>query len=139
MSTATQAPRQPSRWPLFLVGILLYLSGPAILWIQIRMDHLEIPWHIPILATAGVLLMALSAWQRGGVWRPLLLIPLVVLCGLVWFHMLMSRQEPPYTGPAHAGEKMVPFTTTLADGRVFSQDDLAKGQPTVLLFFRGRW
>jgi hypothetical protein len=32
----------------------------------------------------------------------------------------------------------VPFTTTLADGRVLSQDDLVKGQPTVLLFFRGR-
>jgi hypothetical protein len=43
MSAATQAPRQPGRWPLFLVGILLYLSGPVILWIQIRMDHLEIP------------------------------------------------------------------------------------------------
>ena len=52
--------------------------------------------------------------------------------------MLQNAAER-LAGPAHAGEKMVPFTTTLADGRVFSQDDLAKGQPTVLLFFRGRW
>ena len=139
MSTATQAPRQPGRWPLFLVGFLLYFSGPAILWIQVRMDYLEIPWHVPILATAGVLLMALSAWQRRGVWRPLVLIPLAVVCGLGWFRMAMQSHEPPYTGPAQAGEKMVPFTTTLADGRALSQDDLAKGQPTVLLFFRGRW
>jgi hypothetical protein len=117
----------------------LYFSGPALFWLQLRLEYLELPWYMPILLTAGVVLMALSAWQRGGVWRPVLVIPAGLLCGLLWFQMLLSRQEPPYTGPAQAGAKMVPFTTTLADGREFTQDDLAKGRPTVLLFFRGRW
>jgi hypothetical protein len=53
--------------------------------------------------------------------------------------LLVGTRTGPYTGPAQRDHKVPAFATTLADGRAFTDKDLDKGSPTVLLFFRGRW
>ena len=128
------------RWPFFLIGVLLFLLGPAIYVVQLWLSHLgTTPWYMPILATVAVLLMAVSVWRRRGIVRWAGLILFVVLCALAWFHLLVGTRTPLYTGPAQASHKVPAFATTLADGSAFTDKDLEKGMPTVLLFFRGRW
>ena len=61
------------------------------------------------------------------------------LCGFQWFAFVVATRTPDYTGPAQTGQKIPAFTTALADGTSFTNKDLEKGKPTVLLFFRGRW
>jgi hypothetical protein len=46
---------------------------------------------------------------------------------------------PAYTGPVQEGKPFPAFATTWADGRPFTDADLRQSQPTVLVFFRGRW
>ncbi len=129
----------PRRWPLFAAGILLFFLGPVIYALQFRAHQLETPWHAPILATAGVLFMAASAWQRRGIWRSVGLGLFVVLCGFEWFMVVIGIATPTYTGPAQPGHTIPAFATTLASGEEFTTNDLENGVPTVLLFFRGRW
>jgi ABC-type transport system involved in cytochrome c biogenesis permease subunit len=131
---ASQAPR---RWPLFFVGVLLFIAGPAIYVMQVRSGHLPSPWYVPVLATVGVALMAISVLQRRGILRIVGLVLFVLVCGFEWAGVLM--RTPPYTGPAQTGKVVPAFETNLADGRAFSNKDLENGTPTVLLFFRGRW
>jgi peroxiredoxin len=52
--------------------------------------------------------------------------------------LLYMMRTPDYTGPA-VGQKMPAFTTALASGSAFTNADLANGQRTVLVFFRGHW
>jgi cytochrome oxidase Cu insertion factor (SCO1/SenC/PrrC family) len=51
----------------------------------------------------------------------------------------VGTMTPLYTGPAEIGRRIPKFTTTLADGTPFTEKDLERGNPTVVLFFRGRW
>ena len=134
--TAVSVP--PRRWPLFLVGVLLFLLGPAIYVVQVIMGQLGMPWHVPVLAAVGVLFMAGSVLQRPGVWRSVGLVVFALLCGLEWFFVLVVAKTPPYEGP-QVSDKVPVFTATYADGRAFTNKDLEDGKPTVLLFYRGHW
>ncbi len=138
VETAT-ASAPARRWPLFLVGILLFFLGPVIYAVQVQAKQLETPWYALVLATIGVLLMTASVWQRGGVLRTAGLVLFVLVCGLEWYMVLVTAKTPLYTGPAQPGHKIPAFATALSDGRPFTNDDLESGIPTVLLFFRGRW
>src|SRR5205823_5921057 len=55
---AVSAP--PRRRPLFLAGILIFLLGIGLYFIQLKMRSFMVPWYVPILATVGVGLMVLS-------------------------------------------------------------------------------
>jgi hypothetical protein len=129
----------PRRWPLFLAGVLLFLLGPAIYVVQVSLKDLTMPWHLPILATLGVVLMALSVGQRRGVWRSAALVFFVLLCGLEWFFLVAITKTPLYAGPAQPGRKVPEFTAAYADGQAFTHNNLEDGKRSVLLFFRGRW
>jgi hypothetical protein len=136
-NTTVNAPRRS--WPLFLLGGLLFVLGPAIYFVQFKLGHLDMPWHLPVLATVGVLCIAASVLQRRGVWRSLGLVLFALLCGFEWYLVLVFGNTPPYDGPAKVGYKVPEFAATYADGRSFANKDLEDGQRTVLLFYRGHW
>jgi hypothetical protein len=143
MSTVEPAPAETSHpgrhWPLFLAGILLFLIGPPLYFVEFHLRHLRVPWYVPLLASAGVVLMAASLWRRRGVVRALLLLLFAMACGLEWYMLLVAMKAPPYSGPALPGSTIPEFAARLADGTPFTEKDLAQGRSTVLLFFRGRW
>jgi hypothetical protein len=138
MENSTSLP--PRHWPFFLLGVAVFVLGMVLYAVLLQMAYLgTFPWYLPILATLGVLLMALSVWQRGGKVRSVALVVFVLLCGFIWYRIVGSSHEPEYTGPAKPEHRIPAFVTTLANGKSFSNTDLAQGRPTVLLFFRGRW
>src|SRR5438309_1068062 len=73
------AARARRRRPLFLFGVLLFLSGPVLYVILLSLKHLSLPWYVPVLGTDGVLLMFLSVWQRPGILRGAALVLFVLL------------------------------------------------------------
>ncbi|HEV3083900.1 MAG TPA: hypothetical protein VGY66_29225 [Gemmataceae bacterium] len=132
----TTAPRRP---PLFLLGVALFLLGPILYVILFNQGHLATPWYVPILATVGVLFMILSVRQRGGILRSAGLVLFVLLCAGQWFIFVVASKTPAYAGPVQVGGSLPAFTANLADGKTFANQDLAGGESTVLVFFRGRW
>src|SRR5712692_3644388 len=97
----------PRRWPLFLAGVLLFVLGPVIYFVQSsQFGYMKMPWHMLILAAVGVLCMVISVCQRGGILRSAGLVLFVLLCGLEWFFMLVVTKTPPYEGPAQPGHKV---------------------------------
>jgi hypothetical protein len=130
----------PRRWPLFLLGGLLFVAGPVGVAIQyLALHHLTTPWYLPVLSTLGVALMALSVWQRGSVLRIVGLCVFALICAAQWFMIGYALRAPEYTGPAQPNQKAPAFTALRVDGSSFTQADLATGSPSVLLFFRGHW
>jgi hypothetical protein len=127
------------RWPLFLAGVLLCVLGPVAYFVQLQMHLLWMPWYVPALCTAGVALMMVSLLRRPGIWRCLVVAVFALLCASEWFMVLIGGRTPVYAGPAMPGHKLPAFAARLADGTPFTDSDLAKGVPTVLVFFRGRW
>ena len=138
-ATAPPAIPTPRRRPWFLLGVVLFLAGPIINAIEISMGRLQVPWYLLVLTTAGVALMSISVWQRRGVFRIAGLLFFTIFCAGCWFLILVFTKAPPYTGPATPGKKVPAFTAALADGKSFTDQDLADGKNSVLLFFRGRW
>jgi len=126
-------------WAIFLFGGLLFLVGPAIYAAQLCRSRLATPWFVPVLATVGVLCMAVSVSQRRGLLRKIGLVIGAFLCTFEWFMIVVVFSTPSYSGPAQVGYRLPSFATTLADGTRFSEKDLENGGPTVLLFVRGRW
>jgi hypothetical protein len=125
---------------MFVLGILFFVLGPVIsVVLMYAAGMLITPWHMPILATAGVLCMALSVWQRGGIARPIGLLLFTALCGLEWFFVAHAIRTPEYTGPAVPGQKLPAFTARKANGDTFLHAELAQGTPSIALFFRGHW
>jgi hypothetical protein len=124
---------------LFLLGGLLFLAGPAIYFVHVRLQILKMPWYVPVLATVGVLCMAVSVRRRRGVWRSCGLALFVVLCGLEWFFTLSVARSPTYAGPAQVGRRLPEFAAACADGTAFTNKDLEDGHRTALVFYRGRW
>jgi hypothetical protein len=132
------APPRPRLY--FSLGVLIFSLGMVTLVVQyFGLKRLNVvPWYLPVLGTAGVALMVLSVVQRPRVWRILGLTLFVLLTGMEWF-LILGSKLPEYQGPAKVAATIPAFTTTLADGTSFSDQDLQKGNPTVLLFFRGHW
>jgi hypothetical protein len=126
-------------WVLFVAGVLLFCTGPVLYVIQFRLKNLGAPWYVPTLASAGATLMIVSVWRRWGVPRTLVAAVFALVCAFEWFAFLVATRSPVYAGPAHPGAKVSAFTTTLADGKPFTEKDLEEGTSTVLVFYRGRW
>jgi hypothetical protein len=124
---------------LFFAGITLFVLGPALYVIQIRLKNLGAAWYVPILSSAGVLLIILSVWRRRGVVRIVFLMLFAIVCGFEWFIFTVAARTPAYTGPAQPGRKVPQFAAQLADGTPFTTAELEKGDSTVLVFYRGHW
>jgi hypothetical protein len=128
------------RRPWFILGILLFVLGPALYVVQFKLGHLGMmPWYLPLLATVGVAVMVLSVAQRRGILRSVGLGLFALLCAAEWFLLLVGTKTPPYTGPARPGEKLPAFAASFAGGSSFTDKDLEGGSRTALVFNRGRW
>jgi hypothetical protein len=127
---------RPRNLLLFLMGIVLFIVGPIAYFIQLRIPRFDVPWYMPILSTIGVLLMTVSA---GAVWRKIVLMLFLVLCGLEWYFMVEFAKTPVYSGPAKIGQKLPALHASFADGKDFTQGDLEKGKRSAIIFFRGKW
>ncbi len=143
MATETTVPsvvdRSAGRRP-FWWGITFSLLAVLLCVIQYAVAKvLKTPWYLPALTTVGVVLLFLSVTQRRSVTRILALVLVLLLAGFEWFMVAWVSRLPEYTGPAQVDSKMPAFRTALADGRSFTDSDLADGTPTVMTFFRGRW
>src|SRR5262245_41327324 len=122
------------------LGVGLTLLGLVLNFVQISLlKLLVVPWYLPILATVGVLCALISIRKRPTWTRGIALAILTVLTAGEWFFLLSLSRLPEYQGPVHVEKKLPEFATTLADGRPFTEKDLQKGTPTVLVFYRGRW
>jgi hypothetical protein len=123
---------------LAVIGAVLAFAGLAAYFAQVAAQRLMMPWYLPITATLGAALIVAALWRARNVLRVLLLVVVLLLAGAEWTFLLATRL-PPYTGPVTIGQPFPPFTTTRADGTVFTDRDLRGDQTTVLVFFRGRW
>jgi hypothetical protein len=92
-----------------------------------------------ILVSLGALLMASSLFVRFSVARTFGTVVFLSLAGMIWVFFVMLARVPDYTGPAQVGNAVPAFEVALANGKKFSNRDLADGQGTILLFNRGRW
>jgi hypothetical protein len=130
----------PSRhWLLFFAGIALFVLGPVWFIVQFRLKNLGAAWYVPILSSAGVLLLIVSVWLRRGIVRTVFLMLFAIVCGFEWFVFTVAARSPAYAGPAQLGRNLPQFAARLADGTPFTTADLEKGTATVLVFFRGHW
>ncbi|HEV3118679.1 MAG TPA: hypothetical protein VGY58_16640 [Gemmataceae bacterium] len=128
------------RRPWFILGVLLFVLGPALYIVQFKLKHLGlVPWYVPLLATLGVAVMVLSVAQRRGILRTVGLALFALLCAGEWFVLLVVAKTPAYTGPVRPGEKLPAFAASFAGDSSFTEKDLEGGQRTALVFFRGRW
>jgi hypothetical protein len=135
--TSAGTRRHPGRIYLIL-GMLVALAGAALYPIQLHAKILTAPWYVPLLGTAGVLLMVLALVRSRSVWRWAATIFFALFVAAEW-GMLLLLSTPAYTGPVKDGQPFPAFTSTFADGSTFKQEDLKGGQNTVMVFFRGRW
>jgi hypothetical protein len=136
--TGTETRRHPGRLYLVL-GMVVALAGLGIYAIQLHAKVLTTPWYVPILAMAGVVLLVLALVQSRSVWRWAACVLFFLLAAGEWLMLLVLLGAPAYTGPVKAGQPFPAFTTTLADGSTFNQENLHGDQNTILVFFRGRW
>jgi hypothetical protein len=130
--------RHPGR-SFLVLGMLISLAGPVIYAIQLHVKVLSTPWYVPILATAGLVLLVQALVRSRSVWRWVACVLFSLLAVWSWLALLVLLSAPAYTGPVKAGQPFPEFTTTLADGSTFNQESLQGEQNTVLVFFRGRW
>ncbi|MFL5329496.1 MAG: hypothetical protein ACJ8C4_11330 [Gemmataceae bacterium] len=135
---ATSAPLRSGR-SLLLLGIFLALAGMGAYFAQVSAHILFTPWYMPILATFGVVLIVAALAKRRTVTRWVFLVLFGGLAALQWSAFLWMFATPAYAGPVKVGLPFPPFTTTLADGAAFSQENLKSDKNSILLFFRGRW
>jgi hypothetical protein len=121
-----------------LLGLGLAVLGVVAYVVQISLQRLMAPWYMPILASLGVVLVAMSLLERRTVWRVFALLAVVLLAGAECA-FLYAMRLPPYTGPIAEGRPFPAFETRRAGGTPFTQRDLIGDRSTVLVFFRGRW
>jgi hypothetical protein len=140
-SPTTSLPLAKSRGRSWLwLGIGLCILGQVLFFVQVfQLKNLVTPWYQPILATAGVLLALVSVRQRPTWIRIVAVLLLALWAGTGWFFLLSISRLPEYKGPVEIGRMLPEFTTTLADGKPFTSQDLQQGIPTVLVFYRGHW
>ena len=136
-SPAAESRRYPGQLFVWL-GLALTALGVIGYAVQISAQRLFAPWYLPWSATLGVLLVLISVWQAGVVWRKIVLLLVMFVASAEWFFML-GEPLPPYTGPVAVGQPFPAFATVRADGTPFTQRDLEGDQDNVLVFFRGHW
>jgi hypothetical protein len=139
MSTPSPTPRRrPPGLLLVTLGLGLAALGIIGYAAQVAALRLTTPWYVPLSATLGVLCLVVALWQGRTVWRVLALLLVLLLAAGEWAFLLETRL-PAYTGPVAEGKPFPPFSTSRADGRTFTQEDLRGGHNHVFVFFRGRW
>jgi hypothetical protein len=141
MATIPTTPPAQQRSPgraYFWVGICICLLGPLLVMAQFSWKHLGVPWYSPVLASLGAVLLLVAVVRRPGIVRVVALLLVAGFAALQWYFLAMVKL-PAYDGPAQAGKQLPAFSTTLADGRPFTEADLRDGSRRVLVFFRGRW
>ncbi len=137
-SFSSDAPHRFRGRLFLLLGLGLAVLGVAAYVVQISLERLMTPWYVPILASLGVVLVAMSLLERRTIWRVFALLAVVVLVGAECA-FLYALRLPPYTGPIAEGRPFPAFETRRADGTAFTHRDLAGDRSNVLVFFRGRW
>jgi hypothetical protein len=138
-TTAPPIPRSRGRSWLWL-GIGLCLLGLVFNFVQIfQLKYLVTPWYLPVMVTVGVLLVLVSVRQRPTWTRGIVFLVMALLCAGAWYFILSLSRLPEYQGPVQVSRKLPEFTTSLADGRPFTEKDLQQGIPTALVFYRGHW
>jgi hypothetical protein len=121
-----------------LIGVALPFLGIALYAVQLWQGRLWTPWYLPLLGTAGFILVIVAVRQARGVLRWLALGLVLLLAGMEWTFVLATRL-PPYSGPAAIGQPLARFSTTRADGSTFTDQDLKGDRNHAIVFFRGRW
>jgi len=119
--------------------MLVALAGLAIYVALYNIRVLVAPWYAPILASVGVALLLLALVRGRTIWRWAALVLFTLFAAAQWFLVLFALATPTYTGPVKSGQPFPEFTTTLADGSTFTQNDLKSDQNTVMVFYRGWW
>jgi hypothetical protein len=89
-------------------GIGLVLLGPILYVLQLRAKLLSVPWYVPALATAGVLLILLAVLGRPTFWRAGAILLCGLLAGAEWYFLVSLSKLPSYTGPVSAGKPFPP-------------------------------
>jgi hypothetical protein len=124
----------------FWAGIGACLLGLALVFVQMfGLKYLFVPWYSPILATLGAVLLLLAVVRRRSITRVIVLVLVAAFAGLQWYGLVSMVKLPDYVGPAQPGKQLPPFQAVFADGRPFTEEDLADGSRRVMTFFRGRW
>jgi hypothetical protein len=124
----------------FWAGLGLAVLAFALCVGQIMLlRRLVVPWYLPALTTLGAVLLLVAVARRWSITRVIALVLIAALAGLQWHFLLNMVNLPEYAGPARIGQPLPAFQTTLADGGSLSDVDLRDGDPTVMVFFRGRW
>jgi hypothetical protein len=120
-------------------GLALGVASLLLFFLHLQLKQVFVPWYVPIVCTLGAALVLVSIFQRRTIPRYAALVIVALLGGMEWYLLGVIAKLPEYRGPAVAGKRLPDFTTTLADGRPFTDEDLLGPQATVLTFFRGRW
>jgi hypothetical protein len=123
---------------LLLAGLAVAIAGIVAYVVQLRLQVLKAPWYMPVLSTAGLLLVIASLWRARSVWRYLALAFVFLLAAGEWA-LIVVPDLPAYTGSVAEGKPFPAFATMRADGSSFTQRDLGGDTNDVLVFFRGRW
>src|SRR4051812_44113142 len=101
MTAATQTPRaERSRGRAYLwAGIAASLVGLPLLFLQLALKGLFVPWYSPVLATAGAALVLVSVARRTTIPRVAALVLVGAFAGLQWFFLASMMKLPEYAGP----------------------------------------
>jgi hypothetical protein len=124
---------------LLWAGIAVGLLGIPLYAVQFSLGMLTVPWHQPVLATFGALLLLRAVARQRSITRLIALVLVAAFAGLDWYFVGSVSKLPRYEGPARVGQKMPAFRTAKADGSPFTEKDLQEGKFNVLVFNRGRW
>jgi hypothetical protein len=139
-ATSLPGPRPALTRALFWGGLLLSLLAIALCVAQYAVARSTItPWYLPALTTVGALALLAAVRRRRSVGSVIVFLVVAMLAGFEWFFLAGLSRLPAYHGPVTVGQPMPAFETRLADGQPFTQRDLARGQASVMTFFRGRW
>ena len=111
------------RGRLFLwLGLGFAVLGRVAYVVQFYLQNLMMPWYMPVMAVLGVVLVAVSLFEKWTVWRVLALL-VVGLLASAEIAFLYAVRLPPYAGPIMAGRPFPAFRTKRSDGRPFTQQD----------------
>lgn len=135
----TRETTTPKAWPWMVVGGLCFALGPLLLWGQMTLHRMGMPWYIPGLATVGVIALWVAGVRRPSILLRIVSLSALLLCALEWYGLAVGTRTPQYTGPIAVAKPIPRFATKLVTGESFSHRDLAHGHPSLLVFFRGRW
>jgi hypothetical protein len=136
-SSPITAPAVGRGW--FWLGVALALGAIGLEMLQLFVIRwLFTPWYLPVLGTIAVACLVYSFAMRRSIGRLVVLVFFGLLAAFEWWFLVAGSVTPEYTGPKK-GEQFPAFEAYRADGKSFTQDDLAGPEDTVLVVFRGRW